>query len=245
MKRVPFPVLALLAAFVAATTAASSSADVFANSNGDPSADGVLKIVEPRYRGLTDGESVVIDVLISADGTVEDTRAIVPASIPFVTSWIEEAVRQWCFEPSASDPGRRRRITFTLNSVQTDSPRGVRSRYESPLTLHVEYVVPTLWFIERVDGQIPTKSCEVHGEPMTVERLPIRYGLWGYSEERAKSLKKYWKARKRKFPYAHRYRRMGDIRGSEIEAETYVCSYCLEARKSWISQHPDVETEPY
>jgi TonB family protein len=238
-------VLTLTAVLLVSTIATSGLPAFGGSSSGDPSVDGILKIVEPRYNGISDGVSVVIEVQIAPDGTVEDTTVIGPAPIPFVTRWVEEAARQWLFEPSVGDARRRREVTFTLDSVKTDSPRGVRSRYESPLTLHVEYVVPTVWFIERVDGNIPIKNCDLHHEVMTVERLPIHYGLWGYSEDWERRLKKYWRARERKFPNAHLIKRMGDILDSETEAEVYVCASCLKARRAWIDSHPDDETEPY
>ncbi len=150
----------------------------------------------------------------------------------------------WSIRASTGD-SRKRQITFSFDSIETDSEGGVRCLYESPLILHVEYVIPTVLFIERVKGQIPTQLCEVHREQMVVRRLSIRHGLWGYTEEEADALEEYWEARNRNFPNTHRFRRLGCIVGSEKLAETYVCESCLEAREKWIAEHPDSETEPY
>ena len=237
-------VLASIAALVVVTITLSSHHGFSASPNGDPSLDGVLKYVEPHYNGMADGESVVVEVEISADGKVDKATVIHGTRVRFVNHWMMEAAWQWRFDPASIDSSRKRRITFTLDSVRTDSPRGVRATYENPLTLHVEYVKPTVFFLQRVNGHIPIKYCEVHHELMTVERLPIHYGLRFYTENEAKKLEGYWEARKRKFPHAPRSIAMGCTVGSEVEAEAYVCASCVKAKAEWIASHPNDAVEP-
>jgi TonB family protein len=232
----------VLALLVASSLTAFPTGSANDGSGSDPAVDGVTRYVEPRYNGIADGETVVIEVQVLPDGTVQGTK-IVSAPFPIVGHWAEDAAEQWEFEPDAGGLPTTREIRFTLNSVHTDSPRGVRSHYESPLTLHVEYVEPSVEFLKRVGGKIPVKYCEKHNEPMEVRLLPIRYGLWMYTEDRANELKPYWKAKRRLFPNAHLVARRGDIRSSEVEAETYVCSSCMQARTEWIAKHPKRQVE--
>jgi TonB family protein len=221
---------------------------------GDPALDGVQRYEAPRYGKVLwkndDGYpflrgTVVVEVQVAGDGTVTSASVVSNPKILLLTPWAEEAAKLWLFEPSPVAQSRTRRIPFVFEGVvESESDSGVVTSYENPLTLHVVLAEPTILRLQRTDGLLPHARCEVHGVPMIVERLPIQYGLWSYTTDQAQALNKYWKARKRNFPNAHQFVRLGDIVGSEVEAEVYICSSCLRAREDWIARHPKDQVEP-
>jgi len=183
----------------------------------------------------------LVDVEVDATGKVREAQVISSPELPFLPRWAEDAARQWTFEPNPLQSIRIFQLRFSFDgNVTTDSPRGVRSWYENPLTLHVEYVEPTVALLERVDGKIPERSCDLHDAPMQVVRVPIRYGLkLGYSEEEFERYRPFWKAQASEFPNAHHFQKRGCMVMSETLAEVYVCSKCLDSDYQWRANHPD------
>ena len=74
------------------------------------------------------------------------------------------------------------------------------------------------------------KTCEMHGAGMTMEKVPVTYGMRigvnGYS-----------RAREEFFPHVTPSVGGGCVRGKEQYVEAWVCPKCREARLNWIKEH--------
>src|SRR5205807_6002308 len=88
--------------------------------------------------------------------------------------------------------------------------RGVGS-----LTLRVKRHLPLILHATRGDGAIPEKICSLHHVPMTVELLPI---LWGLIEPWGDEMT-YFDAQEKRFPNAREMIFGGCEEGTETTAE--------------------------
>lgn len=222
--------------------------------SADPSLDGVVRLQAPSYgqyrvkTGGVDGWAagpVVVDVEVDATGSVVSASGTAAPDLGVLVTQAEQAARQWKFVPSDSEQSRHFLLRFSFDGpLARAEPRGVRVRYERPLTLHVVYVNPTVVLLKRVDGKIPEKTCSVHHIPMRIELVPVYYGLPpglepGSPEERAQS--EYREAEESRFPNAPTFVRGFCTVSSEKQAEVYVCPLCRKARNAWFAQHPGFE----
>lgn len=90
--------------------------------------------------------------------------------------------------------------------------------------------------LPRVEGSLPEKSCSVHHTVMTVEFLPI---LWGLIEPRDDEMV-YFAAQDKLFPNAREIYFGGCLEGPQSLAEFYICAKCRRARAAWLAAHPRV-----
>lgn len=78
--------------------------------------------------------------------------------------------------------------------------------------------------------KLGNKLCEVHGEELQLDVIPISYGLIRYQQT-------YYKAREAQFPHSN----LEYLGGCEVEAENKAevlyCSKCREAETLWIKEH--------
>ncbi|MFL6196138.1 MAG: hypothetical protein ACJ75H_18305 [Thermoanaerobaculia bacterium] len=96
--------------------------------------------------------------------------------------------------------------------------------------------------LPRVNGKILERRCPVHHEAMTVDVVPIHYGLLlpeaaGLAGPR-QEVEAYWREKRAYFPETSRGVSGGCIVGVEKEAEVYSCRSCREAEAAWLKKHP-------
>ena len=257
--RSPLPLSLRLAAILAlalipltAVTFAEGKANQHLELVGeDPAVDGVTFVQAPLYNAYhmkhdgVEGRAagvVKVEIEIDSTGAVIDASVVSQLKLPLLPHWAEQAARAWRFEPSSDSLAHHRVLTFSFEgALSAAKPRGVLASYESPLTLHVQYVEPTVAFLERVDGKIPEKTCKVHHIPMTVELVPLGYGLpRGVDPDLPEgiAMERWWDAKAQLFPNAPRRKLGGCIVGSETQVEVYVCPICKDERDRWLEEHP-------
>lgn len=221
---------------------------------GDPSADGVIEVQAPYYyayhinRDGIEGSAVgvvTVEVEIDSTGAVIDASVLSHPGVPLLQPWAEAAAKHWRFEPSGGTWTRRRVLTFSFEGKRR-APKlaEVIARYESPLTLHIAYIEPSVLFLDRVDGKIPDTTCEVHDVPMTVELVPLGYGLpHGVDPDSSEGAaqERWWNAQAELFPNAPRRKLGGCIVSSETQVEVYICPACRAARDQWLEEHPEFD----
>lgn len=222
----------LLLAFVTSLAVSSRAASL--DEERDLVRDGlkayVVADVLRTYRH-TETETILIDVEVRPDGTVGQAHSAKRGD-----RGTENLVRNWTFLPFAGTQPHWQTITLILEA-DTDGERSFESRYESPLTLRVKRHLPLILHVPRVDGAIPGKICSVHHVAMTVELLPI---LWGLIEPRDDEMV-YFDAQEQRFPNARDIIFGGCEEGTESRAEVYICAKCRQARATWLAAHPDVQ----
>jgi TonB family protein len=253
----PFParlgtILALSLIPFAAVTLGGAFGDQYVELIGeDPTVDGVAFVQAPTYNAYRitghgiEGRAagvVTVEIKIDSTGAVIDASVLSDPGFPLLPAWAEAAARGWRFNPSSESWARHAVLEFSFEGAISDAkPRGVLATYESPLTLHVQYLEPTVAFLERVDGRIPEKTCEVHHLPMTVELVPLSYGLpRGVVPDspEAAAQGRWWDAQANLFPNAPRRKLGGCSVSSETQAEVYICPACRAERDRWFEEHP-------
>jgi len=209
---------------------------------GNPVIDGVRHYEAPRYPKCGLDGTVDVQVEIASDGTVLTASAVSDPQIPLLTPWAEEAAYKWIFVPSSSEWSRSKTLTFIFEGTrESESESGVTARYENPLTLHVELAEPTIARLPAQEDGVLGPRCEVHGDELVLEIVPIRYGVQrgvivGSPEEVA--AREYWDALETEFPHGSEYVRFGCIVESEKRAEVMICKTCREARRRWFETRP-------
>lgn len=245
MKRLAM-VLAMVLAALAATSAQSEQPDPQA-------ADGVRVAAVPTYlpiwvkrpegNAVVAGE-VIVDVVADSEGAVEKATIVGAPDVLFIRDWARRAALEWRFEPTPGSWSRSYRLTFSFDGERlSDAPEGVQSFYESPLTLHVVLNRPSIRHLDRSSWGPEPPRCPVHGVPMTVELLPIHYGLprgISTSDPDYDLFLKYGDATARLFPNARDSVGGSCSRNSETVAEVLVCPACREAKRNWLQAHPDL-----
>jgi len=209
---------------------------------GDPRVDGVRHHEAPRYPKCGLDGTVAVHVEVASDGTVSTASAISDPQILLLTPWAEEAAAKWVFVPSSSKWSRSMTLTFIFEGTRSSANEsGVITRYENPLTLHVELAEPTIARLPAQENGDLAPRCEIHGEDLILEIVPIRYGVQrgviiGSPEEVV--AREYWDALETRFPHGSEYVRFGCVVGSEKRAEVMICQSCREARRTWFETHP-------
>jgi len=209
--------------------------------------DGVLRYVPPST--VNGGGKVVVTVVVAPDGTVERI-----ADAQREGADVAEEVKRWQFAPTRTKHVER--VTFIVHpTLDTDCDGGLKSWYVSPLTLHVQPVNARGDCLQRVNGAIPSRECELHHVPMSVERLPVRMtpGMQDVIAEDGLSLpEKQALARDRllrsdyvshmfsDFPHGRQFAGWTDL-SPAIWRERYVCPRCREAEMAWREAHPGFE----
>jgi hypothetical protein len=77
------------------------------------------------------------------------------------------------------------------------------------------------------------KTCEVHGQLLEEDEVPLRYGLFRFTEE-------YRKAQKELFPNANSFKLAGcriDEANNKKTTITKYCSVCRQNEKEWRSKN--------
>ena len=185
---------------------------------------------------------VNVQVEVAPDGTVVATR-LVDADTPFFLVRVTlAAAALWRFDPAPIK--RELTISFALagEKVTDEEPPGLTARYENPFTVRLQYITPLTERLKRLDGRVPEQRCKVHGRPMDVAVVPIRYGLtmneYSYPEPERRMRETYWKALERHFPNAPEWRGAGCIVQPQTQEEVYVCPRCKELKQAWLTAHP-------
>ena len=78
--------------------------------------------------------------------------------------------------------------------------------------------------------KLGNQLCEVHGEELKLDVVPIRYGLIRFEES-------YYKAWEAQFPHSNRHFLGGCVVEEENQAEVLFCSKCRDAEKRWQTEH--------
>jgi len=212
-------------------------------------ADGVLLAVPPTMQpalmfAAPYCKSVNVEVEVAADGTAVATRLVDSDTPFFLVRVMLAAAALWRFSASPDGSVRHPTISFALagERVTDEEPPGLTARYEIPFTLSLQYITPLTERLKRVDGKVPVERCRVHGRPMDVAVVPIRYGLpmneSAYPEPERKLREAYWKAFEDHFPNAREWVGGGCMVQSQKQAEIYRCSRCRELEQSWLEAHP-------
>ncbi len=77
------------------------------------------------------------------------------------------------------------------------------------------------------------RTCEVHGQPLEDDEVPLRYGLIRFTDE-------YRKAEQKLFPNANSFKLAGcrvDEAKSKKTARTKFCSLCRLSEKEWQAKN--------
>jgi TonB family protein len=250
MQLLTIVLVILLAAPGAAATASGQP--------GRPAADGVRTAAAPFYNaflvegpesvGVAIGEVTVV-VVVNAEGAVEEATVVDAPSVPLLESWARAAALKWEFKPTPGSWSRSYRLTFSFDGDKlSDAPRGVQSSYENPLTLHVVYNKLSVVHLDRSFSESNPPRCTVHDSPMTVQMVPVHYGLLiGVSSDDPSYdvVVEYWDAREHLFPNARDAFNRGCIVSSETSAEVLECPACRDAKREWLSDHPDLPAKFY
>jgi hypothetical protein len=78
--------------------------------------------------------------------------------------------------------------------------------------------------------ELGNKLCEVHGEELKLDTVPIHYGLIRFKPD-------YSKARETQFPHANSSLLGGCVVREETKAEVLYCTKCREAESAWRREH--------
>lgn len=107
--------------------------------------------------------------------------------------------------------------------------------------------------LPRVDGNIPTGRCSVHGVEMEVAQVPIRYGMPAlYLAERSRAGRRnrkaadaYLQAKAHLFPETRRWVWGGCVvrEDSPTDAEVYACRRCRDLEDQYVASHPDLQSD--
>jgi hypothetical protein len=98
----------------------------------------------------------------------------------------------------------------------------------------VRPVDPLVFRLPRANGVVVERNCPVHGEVMSVELVPIAWGLIVMNRQTAF----FWHVMEHEFPNARTLAFGGCMVGPQRQAETYVCAKCVRARERWLVEHP-------
>jgi TonB family protein len=186
-----------------------------------PEQDGLLSYTAPTY-SLRDKGTVELRVDVDARGNVTAVRPTKPS--PILNTFAIDAVKKWKFAP-----GRPRVETVTISfdgERESDCETAPAATYESPFMLHVKS--------SAAKTHCERHECALHHEPMTVERVPILYGMPMVSDDD----RQYFAARDAEFPNARSATLGGCVAGPERFAEVYVCESCRRAKERWLLAHP-------
>ncbi len=78
--------------------------------------------------------------------------------------------------------------------------------------------------------KLGNQLCEVHGEELKLDVVPISYGLIRFPES-------YYKAWESQFPHSNKDFLGGCVIEKETKAEVLYCSKCREAESTWQKEH--------
>lgn len=233
------------------------AASVAAHAQGEPpdpqAADGVRVAAVPAYLPFwvkrPDGDGIAVgkvsfDVVADSDGAVEEATIVGAPGPPFIRDWARGAALKWKFEPTPGSWSRSYRLTFSFDGEKlSDAPEGIQSVYESPFTLHLVYNRPSIRHLDRSSWGPEPPRCPAHGVPMTVELLPIHYGMpsgISTSDPDYDLVCEYGEATARLFPNAKDSVGGPCTPSSETRAEVLVCPACREAKRNWLHAHPEL-----
>ncbi len=239
-------IVTCIAVFTALTVAAGESSSVT-----DPAArrDGVVSYTIPSYPPIMVNDAgdeitstvvkdiarakVVIRLRVASSGVVESLET--PSGKSTLSRYAADAAKAWTFEPA--DQERTVAITFLFEGErQSKCDSYVDGRYESPFTLHLHLLLATTYCFPRVDGKPPEKECPLHHELMTVESVPVFYGLIDF--DGPAEAQEYRAASAAKFPYSPHHMLGGCTLESKRFAEVFVCRICRRNEKWWLVDHP-------
>lgn len=190
--------------------------------------------------------TVTVRVVIGQDGIV--TSSVIEQDFPLFRRYAEAAARQWVFVPDKQSEPREALLSFVFAGVRkAQEPTHLEVSFEDPLTMRIVYVESTVSWLPREGGTIPEQRCPVHGEAMTTDLVPIRYGLPsgyvidGSLEERRREAAReaYWEAQQKLFPESNWSARAGCLVRRETKAEVYYCPLCRRAEVEWLMSHPE------
>src|SRR6266568_540515 len=185
--------------------------------------DGLLSYAIPAYPLHVEAK-LELEVDIDGGGTVTAARPI-STVLPILNTFALAAVKSWKFAPGYRGP-RTEKVTISFDGErETDCETATTATYESPLTLHVKAVVATVQCVPH-----EPRECSFHHEPMTVQRVPILYGLLAFSG----NYEQYAAAQQAEFPNAPSGAGGGCILQREKLAEVYVCKSCRRAKERWL-----------
>jgi len=195
--------------------------------------DAVKSYAAPEITTFNPEGKAVLDVIVRPDGSVSGVAVI--SDKAHVADSARFAARKWKFEPQRRNGVRTKRVTFVFERArETDCAQRPTVRYESPLTVIVQPLVATVSCLPH-----EARTCEVHGTPMAIERLPIVYGMPAPPPPGDLKLREeFFAALQRDFPHAQHIVTGGDVMRPEHQMEVYICPKCREAEKRWLDAHP-------
>lgn len=95
----------------------------------------------------------------------------------------------------------------------------------------------TDWVIWDLNPAIGRERCEIHGDLLVTAVVPMR---WGYAPPEIFD-REFLGAIGEQFPYATEADEGGCIPLGYTHARVKRCSKCIEAKKRWLSHHPNVD----
>jgi hypothetical protein len=143
-----------------------------------------------------------------------------------------DTVHSWRFEPG---PARRRFVTFAFEEEPIDGPTHIESHLRPGLIVQIVNHYDSISRIPRIKGRVPEQTCQVHGERMTIERLPTRYG--GVPPPPPSQSRRAYLRAASAFPNVYDAAGGGCVPTAFTEAEAYVCASCRKARAAWLAAH--------
>jgi hypothetical protein len=176
---------------------------------------------------------------VRSDGSVADTKVIGwDLTLTHMIGGIAaDALRSWRFDPG---PERRRFVNFIFEGDPTDGPTYITTYLRPHLTFHVVNHYDSVARWPRVGGRIPERMCQLHGERMTIEIVPLQYG--GVPPPPPSQLRRAYALASRTFPNGYDHAGGGCVpTNAYSKAEIYVCAKCRKARAIWLAANGGVE----
>lgn len=208
------------------------------------STEASFKSIGPSAPVKHEGEeiSIQVEAKVGREGKVCAARAVECRFGMFCVEAETSALR-WQFAPftpaSESSDVRTVILTFVLRAEwhPEDKEDSVESVFIPPYRMEVVYrrIAPLdIILLPRADGKIPVEKCEVHGEILQLDIIPVSYGLSVPVDP--KSYQEYWDARLHLFPHSNLTMDGGCIEGPE-RAEVLYCQKCRDAEAKWQREH--------
>lgn len=192
----------------------------------------VVTAVAPRYpelakRARVRGE-VSLGVVVSARGDVEGISDQIGHALLMEAA--VEAVKRWQFDPSPESATRQARLTFSFSFAEMDigpEEGELRSNFVPPYHMDIKWTWPHTIALKA--GSVTPSNCELHGELLLLDSVPIAYA--------SSSDKGYDRAMKKSFPHSMKFVLAGDVLEVPKMQQVLYCPKCRQAELNWLTEH--------
>jgi TonB family protein len=219
----------------------------------------VVSTTPPKYppiaRAARVEGTVLVEVIIDADGKPISSKT--KEGHVLLKQDAEKTALEWKFNPSSrEDNWRKVEIAFVYSLKAKDATASENeARFIPPGRFEFIYQYPTIRPLERINGNVPEKTCPLHGDKMLLAIVPVSYGceigeihfrnnnpvnVWRNVRRNWVKRHSYEFARQKYFPESNISVLIGGPGDSDItKTETLYCTKCREAEEKWCHAHSD------